>query len=465
MSSINDVLEKLKANYSYMNFSDKVILSDVKNIIKLVDKNNNYYDSLYKMVSTYYDSLIKKSIDESDYSYIYGYIISNIKYSKKIDVNVNSASLFANYLLHFGDFDKNINKYIDIINNSRTLNKIFSSIIDKFGMYYPDFVDNNTLIDMLDSYCLINKIELLDEISSFTDEYEIEDSYYLDYYDSSDVRFYINEINKIPLLSSEEERELAIKYFDNHDMDARKKLIEHNLRLCIKPASKYKNKGVPFMDLIENANMGLIKAVDRFNPHKGFKFSTYAIYWIYNTLLYDFNNNVRIVSVPYKKQLNINKYIKIKEDLSKKLGKELTYSDIASNSNISIEDVYFFENAIQPDISINVPIGENLENELVDIIPDESIESFDDNISNGELRSLISSLLDNFSKRQKMIIMIRFGLYDGIVHTLDETARMLYKFGIDKKVVSHENIRQIENRVLKKLREPKNSSKLFEYYK
>ena len=465
MKNIEEVLMKLKRNFSFMNINDKDFLREINKKIELNSKNTTtFYDDLYDILAIHYFKMISYSVDSNDLTYIYSFINNNIKYSRKIEKNIDSASYFITFLKCVDDVDNKKEKYAEVLKKSNIMSKIINSITDKFGVAYSDFIDDNSLIDLIDYYCEVNNIELKIELNmkDYDDEDLSSESIYDMYSKIDEVRKYILEISKIPLLTIEEERQLAIDYYDNHNMNARKKLIEHNLRLCLKPASKYNNKGVPFMDLVEDANMGLIKAVDRFNPHKGYKLSTYALYWIYQTLALNFNTHAKLIVVPIRMQDKINNYVKMKNDLSIKIGREPTYKELSEACKLDLKRICLFEDLLKPIISINAPITEeNVEYE--DIIADSNNVDFLDSIYNEQLRKKILSVMNNLTLNQRMVILIKYGFYDGYTHTLEETAKIIHMLGITENIVCVENIRQIEKRALGRFRREKNIKKLTKF--
>ena len=268
------------------------------------------------------------------------------------------------------------------------------------------------------------------------------------------VRMYFKEIGKVPLLSAEEERDLAIR-IEQGDEEAKKKLCESNLRLVVSIARRYLNRGLSFLDLIQEGNLGLIKAVEKFDYTKGYKFSTYATWWIRQAITRSIADQARTIRIPVHMVETINKLIRISRQLLQEYGREPTSEEIAREMGISVEKVREIKKISQDPVSLETPIGEEEDSHLGDFIPDEDIPSPVDAAAYSMLQKQLREVLDTLSEREKKVLILRFGLDDGRPRTLEEVGK---EFN-----VTRERIRQIEAKALRKLRHPSRSKKLRDY--
>lgn len=268
------------------------------------------------------------------------------------------------------------------------------------------------------------------------------------------VRMYFKEIGKVPLLTSEEERDLAIK-IEAGDEEAKKKLCESNLRLVVSIARRYLNRGLSFLDLIQEGNLGLIKAVEKFDYTKGYKFSTYATWWIRQAITRSIADQARTIRIPVHMVETINKLIRISRQLLQEYGREPTSEEIAKEMGITVEKVREIKKISQDPVSLETPIGEEEDSHLGDFIPDEDIPSPVDAAAYSMLQKQLREVLETLSDREKKVLILRFGLDDGRPRTLEEVGK---EFS-----VTRERIRQIEAKALRKLRHPSRSKKLKDY--
>jgi RNA polymerase primary sigma factor len=293
---------------------------------------------------------------------------------------------------------------------------------------------------------------LLEEIKKF-DEYQANfegDDSVLD-----SVKMYLRGIGEVPLLNTDEEVELA-KRIEQSDEEAAIKLIEANLRLVVSVAKKYKKRGLLFLDLIQEGNQGLIRAVKKFKYKKGFKFSTYAIWWIRQAITRAIADQARTVRIPVHMVEIINRLRKIARQLSQELGREPTHDEIAERLKMPVEKVKkIFKISLEP-VSLETPIGEEDESHLGDFIEDKNAISPVESASYLMLKEQINDVLKTLTEREDKVIKYRFGLIDGCPRTLEEVGRI---FG-----VTRERIRQIEAKALRKLKHPSRSKKLKEFY-
>ena len=268
------------------------------------------------------------------------------------------------------------------------------------------------------------------------------------------VRMYLKEIGKVPLLTAEEEIELA-KRMEQGDEEAKKKLCEANLRLVVSIAKRYVGRGMLFLDLIQEGNLGLFKAVDKFDWRKGYKFSTYATWWIRQAITRSIADQARTIRIPVHMVETINKLIRISRQLLQELGREPTPEEIAAEMDISVEKVREILKIAQEPVSLETPIGEEEDSHLGDFIPDDDVPAPADAAAFSMLKEQLVEVLDTLTEREQKVLKLRFGLEDGRARTLEEVGR---RFD-----VTRERIRQIEAKALRKLRHPSRSKKLKDY--
>ena len=268
------------------------------------------------------------------------------------------------------------------------------------------------------------------------------------------VRMYLKEIGNVPLLSTEEEIELA-KRVEEGDEAAKKKLTEANLRLVVSIAKKYVGRGMPFLDLIQEGNMGLMKAVDKFDYSKGYKFSTYATWWIRQAITRGIADTGRTIRVPVHMVETINKTLRMTRTLLQELGREPTPEEVADRLNVPVSRVREVLKISREPVSLDTPIGEEDDSHLGDFIEDDSALSPADSAAFSMLREELNTALESLTDRERQVVELRFGLRDGRARTLEEVGR---EFN-----VTRERIRQIEAKALRKLRHPSRSKRLKDF--
>lgn len=268
------------------------------------------------------------------------------------------------------------------------------------------------------------------------------------------VRMYLKEIGRIPLLSSEEEIELA-KRMEEGDEEAKKKLSEANLRLTVSIAKRYSGRGMQFLDLIQEGNLGLIKAVEKFDYRKGYKFSTYATWWIRQSITRAIADQARTIRIPVHMVETMNRVNRTSRRLLQEYGREPTPEEIAEAMNLPVERVLEISKISQEPVSLETPIGEEEDSHLGDFIQDEHIPVPADEAAHTLLREQLEKVMDTLSEREQKVLALRFGLEDGKPHTLEEVGREFQ--------VTRERIRQIEAKALRKLRHPTRSRKLRDF--
>ena len=268
------------------------------------------------------------------------------------------------------------------------------------------------------------------------------------------VKMYLKEIGKVPLLDADEEMGLA-KRMSEGDVEARKRLAEANLRLVVSIAKRYVGRGMLFLDLIQEGNLGLIKAVEKFDYEKGYKFSTYATWWIRQSITRAIADQARTIRIPVHMVETINKLIRVSRQLVQELGRDPHPNEIAKELNMSIDKVREIMKIAQEPVSLETPIGEEEDSHLGDFIPDDDAPAPSEAASFMLLKEQLGSVLDTLSPRESMVLKLRFGLEDGRARTLEEVGK---EFD-----VTRERIRQIEAKALRKLRHPSRSKKLKDY--
>ncbi|MDT2767820.1 MULTISPECIES: RNA polymerase sigma factor RpoD [Globicatella] len=271
---------------------------------------------------------------------------------------------------------------------------------------------------------------------------------------SDPVRMYLKEIGRVPLLSGEEEVELAIRINQGDEL-AKQELAEANLRLVVSIAKRYVGRGMQFLDLIQEGNMGLMKAVEKFDHTKGFKFSTYATWWIRQAITRAIADQARTIRIPVHMVETINKLVRVQRQLLQDLGREPTPEEIGAEMDLSTEKVREILKIAQEPVSLETPIGEEDDSHLGDFIEDEAAMSPETFTSSALLREQLEDVLDTLTDREENVLRLRFGLDDGNIRTLEQVGKV---FG-----VTRERIRQIEAKALRKLRHPSRSNQLKDF--
>jgi len=268
------------------------------------------------------------------------------------------------------------------------------------------------------------------------------------------VRMYLKEIGKVPLLSSDEEAVLAVR-MEEGDESARKRLAEANLRLVVSIAKRYVGRGMHFLDLIQEGNLGLIKAVEKFDYRKGFKFSTYATWWIRQAITRAIADQARTIRIPVHMVETINKLLRVSKFLLQEYGREPNANEIAKEMQLPVEKVREIMKLSQDPVSLETPIGEEEDSHIGDFIPDHDVPAPQDAAAFTMLKEQLMNVLETLTEREKKVLILRFGLRDGKARTLEEVGK---EFN-----VTRERIRQIEAKALRKLRHPGRSKKLKDY--
>ena len=310
--------------------------------------------------------------------------------------------------------------------------------------------DAATILDDID----MPEIEELNEIEEVTEE-EMSDVKVDDSYSTDDpVRMFLKEIGKVPLLTAEEEVELAIR-MSQGDEEAKRRMTEANLRLVVSIAKRHVGRGMLFLDLIQEGNLGLIKAVEKFDYTKGYKFSTYATWWIRQAITRAIADQARTIRIPVHMVETINKVIRVSRQLLQELGHDPSAEEIAAEMGMPVEKVREILKIAQEPVSLETPIGEEEDSHLGDFIPDEDASEPSEAASFSLLKEQLMEVLDTLTPREKKVLELRFGIVDGRTRTLEEVGK---EFN-----VTRERIRQIEAKALRKLRHPSISKKLRDF--
>ena len=299
------------------------------------------------------------------------------------------------------------------------------------------------------------ELEELQEIAEVTEEEMNETEAMADTFSTDDpVRMYLKEIGKVPLLTPEEEQELA-KRMAEGDAEAKHRMEEANLRLVVSIAKRYVGRGMLFLDLIQEGNLGLIKAVEKFDYTKGYKFSTYATWWIRQAITRAIADQARTIRIPVHMVETINKVIRVSRQLLQELGHDPSAEEIAAEMNMPVDKVRDILKIAQEPVSLETPIGEEEDSHLGDFIPDEDASEPSEAASFSLLKEQLMEVLDTLTPREKKVLELRFGIVDGRTRTLEEVGK---EFN-----VTRERIRQIEAKALRKLRHPSRSKKLRDF--
>ena len=299
------------------------------------------------------------------------------------------------------------------------------------------------------------ELEELEEIEEVTEEEMNEAEALADTFSTDDpVRMYLKEIGKVPLLTPEEEQDLA-KRMAEGDEEAKRLMAEANLRLVVSIAKRYVGRGMLFLDLIQEGNLGLIKAVEKFDYTKGYKFSTYATWWIRQAITRAIADQARTIRIPVHMVETINKVIRVSRQLLQELGHDPSAEEIAAEMNMPVDKVRDILKIAQEPVSLETPIGEEEDSHLGDFIPDEDASEPSEAASFSLLKEQLMEVLDTLTPREKKVLELRFGIVDGRTRTLEEVGK---EFN-----VTRERIRQIEAKALRKLRHPSRSKKLRDF--
>ncbi|MBR5801054.1 MAG: RNA polymerase sigma factor RpoD [Lachnospiraceae bacterium] len=361
----------------------------------------------------------------------------------KFDEKLKSLLAIAKKKKNVLEYQEVMDYFADMPLSEEQFDKVLETLehggVDILRIVEEDIVDDEEIILSEEDEVDMENIDL-----SVPDGISIEDP----------VRMYLKEIGKVPLLSAEEEIELAQKMEDG-DQDAKKRLAEANLRLVVSIAKRYVGRGMLFLDLIQEGNLGLIKAVEKFDYRKGYKFSTYATWWIRQAITRAIADQARTIRIPVHMVETINKLIRVSRQLLQELGREPSPEEIADEMNLPVERVREILKISQEPVSLETPIGEEEDSHLGDFIQDDNVPVPADAAAFTLLKEQLVEVLGTLTEREQKVLRLRFGLDDGRARTLEEVGK---EFN-----VTRERIRQIEAKALRKLRHPSRSRKLKDY--
>ena len=340
----------------------------------------------------------------------------------------------------------------DVLESLDLTNDEMDKFYEQLETHNIELTGDNMMISLEDLAPEVSELENIEEI---TEEDIANTEAMVDTFSTDDpVRMYLKEIGKIPLLTPEEEMKLAMEMAEGSE-EAKRRMAEANLRLVVSIAKRYVGRGLLFLDLIQEGNLGLIKAVEKFDHNKGFKFSTYATWWIRQAITRAIADQARTIRIPVHMVETINKVIRISRQLLQELGHEPTPEEIAKEMQMPVEKVRDILKIAQELVSLETPIGEEEDSHLGDFIPDEDASEPSEAASFSLLREQLMDVLDTLTPREKKVLELRFGLADGRTRTLEEVGK---EFN-----VTRERIRQIEAKALRKLRHPSRSKKLKDF--
>ena len=366
-------------------------------------------------------------------------IINNLVQKAETNNNKIAASELEEYF-DSADFDKS-----DILDS--LIASGIEIIDDSIDLFDESLEDVNLDVEELDDNDLVDAVSLETEVES--DENLIKGISVDD-----PVRMYLKEIGKVPLLSAEEEIDLAQR-IETGDEAAKKRLCEANLRLVVSIAKRYLGRNMLLLDLIQEGNLGLMKAVEKFDYRKGYKFSTYATWWIRQAITRAIADQARTIRIPVHMVETINKLSRVQRQLLQKYGRDATPEEIAQEMEISTDKVREIQKIAQEPVSLETPIGEEEDSHLGDFIPDDDVPAPQEGAEAIMLKEHINEVLETLTEREQKVLRLRFGLDDGRSRTLEEVGS---EFN-----VTRERIRQIESKALRKLRQPSRSKKLKDF--
>ncbi len=458
-SLLNPFIEKERLKYNYINLPQSIYLSELKEIEDTMDFSDGEID-IESMIKNCSKRYIADMLEEEKKfpKIVNNFIKKNIKPQNKYQDNIISFEKIVNF---FHDFDcfPPPNLLIELIDKNDTLNKILQDVVENnleilqkydIDSKFSDDISKN----FIELYCLKNNIEIKKDNDIQEEDYtefitDITNTVYTD----DSVKMYLQEIHK-PILTKEQEKSLALR-IRNGDEKAKELFIERNLRLVIKVARKYTGHGISFLDLIQEGNLGLIKAVDKFDVTKGYKFSTYATCWIRQSIQRSLGDKSRNIRLPVHLYEKVKKYELLKKELSLKFNREPTFEELSKKMRVSIDTIYKYERLEHDTISLNMIVGDE-DSELEDFIS-LSTESIDNQFIEEDLKDVIENLLknSNLTTKEIDILKLRFGIGTNDPKTLEETGKI---YG-----VSRERIRQIQEKALKKIRRSYNVKELAIY--
>ena len=449
------IFNEIYSSFKFVNISAEdyyiLVLNEITNSKKTYKDNKNYVNFIKKRIIFLLSKKVKEMLfnPETSFTLLNNYVTQEF-------VNISN---YTNVMKHFDNLSKFLDKYnyvlspdllIELITKNTNFNKMIEVIFNKFKIQIisgkaEELFDGNLSL-AIDTYCMINNIEISEIESTIQENYDVSESEDIDI-----INMYLKEIGEKPLLSTEQQRKLA-KRVSEGDTKARKLFIESNLRLVVNVAKRYVGRNLSFLDLIQEGNIGLMKAVDKFDASKEYKFSTYATWWIREAITRAIENHSKTIRIPSYMTGTINKLNRIQKQLTLELNREPTEAELAKKMDITEDKVREIFKISQDPLSLETPIFQDDDLHLGDFLKDESSISPEEYAINEVLKDEIEEVLCTLTPREQEVLILRFGLYGGTCHTLEEVGNM---FG-----VTRERIRQIEANALIKLRHPSRLEKL-----
>lgn len=418
---------------------------------KITGKLGTVYEKT--LISLIKDTITKVALEDES-TLLEDICLDNIKISETIETASYELNKFFKLLKHMG-LNDNLDAYIKIFVQNNPVNENVKLLIDNHvnpntALDITKLAIDKSLYSMIEAYCVINQIDVLE--TKEKDDDIIFDETYNEESCVDTIGDYLKEIGKYPLLTKEETIELFKKLQQGYDV--KDKIICHNLRLVVQIAKRYINRGLPLLDLIQEGNIGLIKAVEKYDYTKGYTLATYASWWIRQSVTRAVFDNGRTIRLPVHVSENLIKLYTTKARLSKELSYEPTNEELAKEMDMDIKELEKLLFLTQEVASLNTLIGDDGDSELGDYVA--SDENIEEQVINSTLTPILMEVINTLNDREKEVILERYGIIDGVPKTLEEVGRHLH--------VTRERIRQIESRALRKLRLPSRSKQLMAYF-
>ena len=447
-NSLLPIINELYLSFEYANISsedyEKLVLNEISNSKKTYKGNKDYIDYIKRKIKLQLSEIINKKLANSKNSFtlLNNYInkkFGNVSNYKDAIQNFKKLSDFLGTYNYIPNLDLLINLINENVNFKKMITIVFNEYHDQIisGKAEEIFYDS-LLLSVIDAYCMLNNIEI-DDIENINEDYDLSSLSYTDI-----TTAYLNEIKKIPVLSKEEERKLFIK-INEGDSEAKELFIKSNLKLVVSIAKKYIDRGLPLLDLIQEGNIGLLSAIDKYDVNKGFKFSTYANYWIRERIIRSITTKGRNIRIPVYVHEKIKLYRKAEIKLESQLSRSPSIEEIAKELDLPVSDVSMLYNLQVDTLSLNTPIGEDEESELEDFIPS-NFDTPEETFMNDNLQSQVKILFEKCKLKPNEIdiLMLRYGFNGRQPMTLEEIGK--------KYNVGRERIRQIEYIAVNKIR-------------
>ncbi len=459
-NSVLPIMNELYLSFEYMNLSnedyEKIVLQEISNSKKTYKGNQDYIEYLKRKTKSHLSEMIKKMLSDPKMAFalLNNYITQNIVDISNDEDAIKCFQKLSSFLEKY-NYLPNSDLLIELINKNDIFNEMVTTIFNKYSIQITsgkaeEQFDDNLLLSTIDTYCMLNSIEINESEDIDQDAYDVSELGSMD-----GLRMYIKEIGKKPLLSAEQKRDL-VKRIAEGDSKARDLFIESNLKLVVNIAKKYIGRGLSFLDLIQEGNLGLMTAVNRYDISKGYEFSTYAFYWIKQAMTRAIAEKGRNLKISVGMYQRVGMYKKAVTNLEDKLGRSPTTKEVAQEMGITVSDVNLLRELQDDTISINTYIGEEENAELGDFIPS-SDETPEDITIDGIWQSQVRKLFEKckLDSREIGILTLRYGFNGNDPMTLEEVGK---QYGLTR-----ERVRQIEARALMKIRKSKHIKELAIY--